>query len=482
VPPFLPLYNYYTQGAKIKSINSKYLLTALVLSSLTACGGGGGSSSGTSATPAGVSNSIELSSLAACGGGGAVGSSSETSTMPAVVSNSITANPHSTATPLANINYQAIRNLAGTGIGQTLAPSDVLTHYSFPSTLTGAGQTIAIVDAPGSVYGAAIETDLNTFSTYYKLPTCTATNACFKQIDLSNGAKVVAKSTSDWMYEVALDTQWAHAMAPAAAILLITAKSNAITDLLAAVQTAAAQPNVVAISMSFGGPEFSAETGASYDGILKTIQASGIILFASAGDSGNNGTNQEWPAASPYVTTVGGTSITTVAYNLPSVTTEVAWADGGGGASLCEAKPAFQTSSTIGATVTALDPTKRAIPDIAYNAAPYASPVSVVIGGGWYGMGGTSAGPPQWAAIAALIAQDRATKKETTLQTLMVATPNGFNGFLYQAKVDSTGLFDVTMGSDDTSTQACAICNAGAGYSAVTGFGVPNVNNILTFF
>lgn len=384
-------------------------------------------------------------------------------------------------TPLTEVQYVNIKNLAGTGIGATLSPTDLHTHYSFPSNLTGAGQTIAIVDAPGSVYGTAIGADLNTFSAYYKLPTLTTANNFFRQIDLSNGAKVTVNSISDWKYEVALDTQWVHAMAPAANIVLVTARSASLGDLMTAVQTASIQPGVVAISMSWGGIEFSGETGAAYDGVLKAIQSKGIVLLASSGDAGNNGLNQTWPATSPYVTSVGGTAITTVAYNLPSVTTESAWNNGGGGVSIYEKVPAFQTAATVG-TEWKLNSTKRAIPDVSYNASPTNSPVGVVTGGIWYAEGGTSAGSPQWAAIVALIAQQRVVKGETSLQTLIATNANGFNGILYQSKLDAIGLFDVIKGSDDTSLLACSLCSAGIGYDAVTGLGVPNTTNLISLF
>ena len=292
----------------------------------------------------------------------------------------------------------------------------------------------------------------------------------------------MTNSNLDWKYEVALDTQWSHALAPAANIILVTAKSTSLSDLMAAVKTAAAQPGVVAISMSWGGLEFSAENSPSYDGVLQSIQAQGIILLASSGDSGNNGKNQQWPAASPYVTSVGGTSIKTIGYAPPSVTTELAWTYSGGGASIYEAMPSFQKTALNGTTVLTLDPTKRAIPDIAYNADPSSSPIAIVAGGIWYAEGGTSAGAPQWAAIAALIAQYRATNNESTMQSLVMATIGGFNGIIYQSKVDTTGFFDVISGSDNTSAKVCAICNDSKGYSAVTGWGVPNVSNLLAVF
>ena len=312
----------------------------------------------------------------------------------------------------------------------------------------------------------------------------------------------MANSVNDWADEVALDTQWAHAMAPAANIILVTAKSASLADLMAAVQTAAQQPGVVAISMSWGGNEASID--ATYDGVLQSIQAQGIVLLASSGDAGDNnggnGTNSGWPSVSPYVTSVGGTTIKTVGYAPPTVATEVAWSLGGGGTSLLEAIPAWQKTALTGTTALSLDTgansqtvmlgtmkffvdmTKRLVPDVSYNADWSNSMVGVVMAGRWYGAGGTSAGAPQWAAIIAGLAQTRVVKKETSLSTVLKATAGGFNGLLYQAKLDTTSFFDVTTGTDNVSSKACALCTAGKGYDAATGLGVPNVTNLQTFF
>jgi subtilase family serine protease len=422
-----------------------------------------------------------LASLSACGGGG-IGSSSG---FTPITTSPMDAGPSimlSNATPMANINNNGASALLGTGYAKTISPSDMHTHYNMPATLTGAGQKIAIVNAPGSVTPANIIADLNSFSTYYKLPLQSATNNYFSQIDLSKGAKVAA--ANDWALEVALDVQWAHAIAPAAKIILVTAKSNAALDMLAAVQTAAAQPGVVVISMSYGSIEFPAETGSAYDGVLKAVQAQGIVLLAASGDSGNNGSNQIWPAASPYVTSVGGTTNFGAGNAAFSNAVDQAWAYGGGGASLYEPKPAYQTAAILGAIVTSLDPTKRAIPDVAYNADWVYSPVGVVLGGSWYGVGGTSAGAPQWAGIVALIAQQRVNNKSSTLQTLIKSNVNGINGVLYQATLDAAAMYDITVGTDNTSTKVkvCALCTAAKGYDAVTGLGEPNVTKLLAFF
>jgi len=389
----------------------------------------------------------------------------------------IFATPASYSVPLMNMDYQAVSSLHGTGIGGTVSPADLRTHYNLPaaSKLNGIHQTIAIVDAPGS---ATIANDLNTFSSYYQLPLCNTSNPCLQKIDLSNGAV-----NSSWAIEIGLDVEWAHAMAPAAKILLVIAKSASLSDLMAAIQTAASQPGVVAVSMSWGTSEINLETTAAFDGVFKSYQAKGITFLASSGDAGDNGKNQSWPATSPYVTAVGGTSIKSLlATAAPSTTTEITWIGSGGGTSTIESMPSFQTSYLAGSTVLTASRGKRVYPDVSYNADPNASPVGVYANGYWYAVGGTSAGAPQWGAIMALIANQRALAGKATMQILVGSTAGGFNGVLYQVKLDSTSFFDITVGTDNTAATACALCTASRGYDEATGLGVPNVTNLLAFF
>ncbi len=382
--------------------------------------------------------------------------------------------PASYASPL-DASAQAAR---GTGLGGTLSPNDLRTHYNMPAQYIGSKQTIVIVDAPGS---ANVASDLNTFSSYYKLPQCNASNPCFQLIDLSAGARV--SPTNDWAIEIALDVEWAHAIAPAATIVLVQARSSSMNDLFAALKVAVSQPNVVAVSMSWGATEYSAETSSLYDGFFSNYP--NIAFFAAAGDSGNNGSNQIYPAASPYVTAVGGTSINSL--TLPTMAnTEVAWAYGGGGASHFEPMPTWQFSfltATGDSKVLNLNNGKRAIPDVAYNADPYTSPVAVYAKGGWYGVGGTSAGAPQWAAIVANFGHYLAGKGTSVARTL--SPSRGLNGLLYQTKLDqatNSAFFDVTAGSDNTSSKPCALCSASIGYDDTTGSGVPNVANLFAHF
>jgi subtilase family serine protease len=249
---------------------------------------------------------------------------------------------------------------------------------------------------------------------------------------------------SGWALEAALDTQWAHAIAPNAKILLIEAKSASLTDLLAAVDYARSRSDVVAISMSWGGNEFSGES--NYDYHFTSIY--GATWFASSGDSGNG---VSWPAVSSKVIAVGGTKLT---FNLDgSLLSETAWSGSGGGLSLYEPEPSYQVLYNVPNANG-----KRAVPDVSYNADPN-SGVSVydstLIQGqrGWFQIGGTSAGAPQWAAIKSLGLSASNDKFYTDATT---AYPSYFR--------------DITSGTNG----ACVLyCTAATGYDYVTGLGSP---------
>ncbi|WP_429555338.1 hypothetical protein [Paraburkholderia sp. MM5477-R1] len=181
---------------------------------------------------------------------------------------------------------------------------------------------------------------------------------------------------------------------------------------------------------------------------------------------------------------MGGTTIASLV--LPETSTsETAWSLGGGGPSIYESRPAYQRShlKATSSAVLKLNQGKRGIPDVAYNADSSGSPVAVYVKGGWYSIGGTSEGAPQWSAIVARLGQYLSAKGSSVSGLL---TPNGgFNGVIYQTKLtqaSNSGFYNVTVGSDATGSAPCALCSAGAGYDDVTGLGVPNVGNLLANF
>jgi subtilase family serine protease len=297
------------------------------------------------------------------------------------------------------------------------------------SPSTGGSGTIAVIVAFD--YPAA-QSDLEVFSNQFGLP-----SANFEKHKMSGTIAV----DQGWALEAALDIQWAHAIAPSAKILLVEAKSNSYNDLLAAVSYAASRPDVVAVSMSWGGPEFIGQD--RYNSFFTGNP--GVAFFASSGDSGSG---VIWPSTSSNVVAVGGTTL--VLGSDGSVISETAWSGSGGGISAYEAEPLFQVNyGVVGVNG------HRAIPDISYNADP-SSGVSVYnsLGyagqTGWFKLGGTSAGTPQWAAI----------------HSLGLSVSNS-NLYADAKSADPTLYFrDIVVGSNGG-------YSASFGYDLVTGLGSP---------
>lgn len=300
-----------------------------------------------------------------------------------------------------------------------MTPPEIKKLYNLPAT--GGKGTIVIV---GAYNDANIEQDLADFDTTFNLPACTTKNGCFTKHVMSS----TAKDNSAWDLETALDVEWSHAIAPSAKILLVEATTPSGANLLKAVDYAAKQKNAVAISMSWGGAEFQEET--TMDSHFKSV--SNAPFFASSGDSGNGAS---WPAASPNVIGVGGTSI---AVNSSGVLTrETAWQGSGGGVSAYEKAPAYQANYSI-----AHAGGMRAIPDVAYDADP-ASGFPIVHDKVWRTAGGTSAGAPQWAAIAALgkgannadFYADKSSTKNASYFRDIVSGSNGSCGYYCSARM-----------------------------------------------
>jgi subtilase family serine protease len=168
--------------------------------------------------------------------------------------------------------------------------------YGFTTSATaGSGETIAIVDAYNLPSAAR---DLRTFSTTFGLPVCTVASGCFTKVDDTGGSSYPVYNAG-WGLKIALDIEWAHAMAPGATILLVEASSNSFADLGVAEDYAKTHASYV--SNSWDGSEFSGET--NYD--RHFVQA-GVSFFVSAGDAG---LPAKYPSASRNVISVGGTTL-----------------------------------------------------------------------------------------------------------------------------------------------------------------------------
>jgi subtilase family serine protease len=249
--------------------------------------------------------------------------------------------------------------------------------------------TIAIVDAYDL---PTAENDLNVFSNQFGLPPCTTTNGCFTKVNQTGGKKY-PRYNAGWGLEIALDIEWAHAIAPGAKILLVEASSNSFANLLSAEDYAAAHANYV--SNSWGGSEFSSES--SYD---SHFSFPGVAFFVAAGDAG---LPAEYPSSSPNVISVGGTSLTFDKNG--NLLSETGWSNGGGGCSSYEIATIAQ--SGFGSYPQVNCAGNRATPDVSLDADPNSGAAvydsSRYMGqSGWYQVGGTSLSSPMWAGRAAV--------------------------------------------------------------------------------
>ncbi len=340
------------------------------------------------------------------------------------------------------------------------SPSQIRHAYGFDQVsfngapaADGSGTTIAIVDAYND---PNVAPDLQQFDAEWGLPNLNQPGGpTFKVVNESGGTALPANN-SGWATEIALDVEWAHAVAPGASLLLVEASSASYTDLLTAVRTAANTTGVVAVSMSWGGGEFSGQT--SYDSTFTSPAGRGVAFLASAGDTG---AVISYPSSAPNVISVGGTTLQLTSSN--TISSESAWSSGGGGVSAVEAEPGYQ----VGVVPTSITTTRRATPDVAYDSDPntgfdvydsYSYPTAP-----WQQFGGTSDAAPQWAALVAIADQGRALQGLGSLDGATQILPQ-----LYKLTGDFN---DITSGTTGYA--------AGPGYDLATGLGTPQANKLI---
>jgi hypothetical protein len=400
----------------------------------------------------------------------AEGSSSQQPTLSFVV-DTMTLSGNSTANGL------------GTAPAGTVAytPAQIRAAYGINNlSLDGTGQTIAIVDAydDPDIYQA-----LDTFDNQFGL---TATGQTLYQqygpassfLTVLNqqgqatglpGTDPAGAGNANWEMEEALDVEWAHAIAPGAKIVLVEADSQALSDLMAGVATAASQPGVSVVSLSWGFPEgvdVTSSEEALYD---RTFSAPGVTFVASTGDYG--AADPEYPAFSPNVVAVGGTSLTLNANN--SYNSETGWGSysasqgtligSGGGISLYEAEPSFQQ----GVQSTGY----RTTPDVSFVADPatgawIADPYNLPAGNPFEVVGGTSLSAPAWAGLLALVNQGRVAAGEKTLNSA-------------SATESQQDLYSLSQSDYNVIASGSNGYSAAPGYNLVTGMGTPVANLLV---
>jgi subtilase family serine protease len=261
------------------------------------------------------------------------------------------------------------------------APADLRTAYGLDGT--GAqGRVVAIVDAFDDPNA---EADLGTYRSTFGLPPCTTANGCFRKLDARGGTRYPRADVA-WSREISLDLDMLSASCPDCRIVLVEADGAGIPDLGIAENTAATLPGVVAIGNSFGVAESAQET--QWDGFFRHP---GVAVVAASGDGGY-GTG--YPAASPHVTAVGGTSLRRDSSS-PRGWSEAPWTGASSGCSRFEPKPSWQRDPGCPRRTIA---DVSAVADPATGAAMYDS----YQGPGWLMAGGTSAATAFIAGVYAL--------------------------------------------------------------------------------
>ncbi len=370
-------------------------------------------------------------------------------------------------TPLAEVVGSA------TPPTDSLTPAQIRSAYGIDAITLGSvvgdgtGQTIAIVvpyDNPkfvNSTDADFLTSDLHLFDVQYGL----ADPPIFEKVgqDGSTTLPAAAALDSGFGVETAIDVEWAHAIAPKANILLVEANSDSLNDILQAVDTARNRAGVSVISLSFGLTEATIDEdgGAGHELSLDHWFTTpdghqGVTVIAATGDNGSPGM---YPAFSPNVLAVGGTTLTVSGDTYVS---EMAWSSSGGGQSLHELQPDFQSGVQ--------DSGFRQTPDVAFVADAASGIVvydSYDFGDStpWAAIGGTSLATPCWAGLVAIANQLRVSTGEGTLDGPSETIPGIY-------ALPSRDFHDIVTGDNGTDS-------ATARYDLVTGLGTPVANLLV---
>ncbi len=362
-------------------------------------------------------------------------------------------------------------------------PSDIWGAYGlgalYTGGLDGTGATIAIVVAYGST---TIQTDLAEFSSLYGLASPQLTVV---------GTPTAAPYDSDpnlsgWADETSIDVEWAHAIAPGAQIVLVVSPDDSQENLAAAVAQAATIPGVTVISNSYGWPE-SEEVAADFDAFEtanEVAAASGVSVQFSSGDAGDyvaalGYSDVEYPASSPWVTSVGGVSVgvqsngaiwlqtgwganitklagpSTAGYppvgpilpTVPPLQEGFLYGAGGGPSGVFQ-KPQFQRS---------LQGRARLLPDISWVADPYTG-VEVIVSADDTGhnflvgvVGGTSVSAPMFSALWSIVNQQAGHAMGLAGYTLYRLSPRAITDVLPASSFTNPSGFILTGGTGPSS-------------------------------
>ena len=361
------------------------------------------------------------------------------------------AKPHHRFRGLAGASDAATPNLS-------YSPVQVAQLYSFPTGVTGAGQTIGIIELGGGYNPSDI-------TSYFQSLGLTPPNVSDVSVDGGTNSPTNPNSADA---EVLLDIEVSGGVAPGANIVVYftTNTDQGFQDALStAIHDTTNNPS--AVSISWGGPEstWTAQSMQTFDQVAQEAAALGVTITVAAGDDGSSdgvsdgSNNVDFPGSSPNVLCCGGTTL--VSSN-GAITSETVWNDGsqggatGGGFSTTFAQPSYQSSLATSYP----GQTGRGVPDVAGNADPDTG-YNILVDGQQGVVGGTSAVAPLWAGLVALLNQQLNTRLGF-LNPLIYALPEPDNGFN-----------DITQGNNGSYT-------AGPGWDPCTGLGSPIGTTLAT--
>ncbi len=340
-------------------------------------------------------------------------------------------------------------------------PSYLQSAYDIASAAAvnggGAGQTVAIVDAYDD---PNVASDLTYYRSFFGLASCptgtissSATTCVFEKVNESGSTAPLPSGNSSWGVEISLDVEMVSAICPKCQVLLVEANSASISDLGTAVNEAV-KLGANVVSNSYGSSEYSSEATDS----TNYYYHPGVAIVASSGDSGYG---VEFPAASPDVTAVGGTSLTQLTSTGTRDGSETAWSGAGAGCSAYEPKPSWQKDTGCA---------KRTVADVSAVADPNTGVWVYDSYGnsGWAVYGGTSVASPIIGSFFALAGNH-------------LGSPNVLASYPYNSP---SSLYGVTSGSDGTcGTYLCNAADSVGGYNGPTGLGTPggSPNSLAAF-
>ena len=322
-------------------------------------------------------------------------------------------------------------------------PAELESAYALTAAATGSGtgQRVYVIVAYND---AGVESDLGIYRSQFGLPACTKSNGCLQvlnQLGETSPLPSAPPQDDDWATETSLQVDMVSAICPNCGITVIEADDDVGDGLDVALKEATTLGGSVVTVPWAGG-----DTGSDAAEDSQYLVSTGVVYAVASGDEGA-ATGAGWPALSPDVVSVGGTSLKTASSSRGW--TETAWSGTGSGCSTHETKPSWQ------GVVSSADCAGRAENDVAAVADPNTG-VAVYAEGGWEEIGGTSVAAPVIAATFALAGTPGSSEVPAAL--------------LYEHQSD---LNDVTSGTNG-SCSAPIICQAEAGWDGPTGNGTPN--------